>query len=156
MRAIINNQSIMNNLGGYKSIELVFIDELSTFAVTSSGAFLRKNNHILRLLPLQQNGATVDSTPKSDDSGTLYTHKAVINILGGLDKQLKAELEQAGTRGSILIATTNNNETRVFGNPNFPLFGTFAEVSGQKPSDFRHYELSLSATCNHPVLTLIE
>lgn len=146
----------MNNLGGYKSIELVFIDELSNFAVTPSGAFIRKISNTQRLLPLHQYGATVDSTPKSDDSGTLYTHKAVINMLGGLDKQLKAELEHTGIRGSILIATTNNNEKRVFGNPNFPLFGTFTEIPGQKPSDFRHYELSMSATCNHPALTLVE
>lgn len=157
MRAIINNQSIMNNLGGYKSIELVFTDELSTFAVTSSGAFIRKNNHILRLLPLQQNGVGINVTPKTDGPGTLCTHKAEINILHkGLDTQLKAELDQVGTRGSVLIATTNNDEKRVYGNLDYPMFGTFSEIPGQKPTDLRYYKLSLSATCNHPALTLME
>lgn len=147
----------MNNLGGYKSIELVFIDELSTFAVTSSGAFIRKKKNILRLLPLQQNGAGVSATPKTDSSGTLYTHKAEISILHiGFDTQLKAELDQVRTRGSVLIATTNNNEKRVYGNLDYPMFGTLAEMPGQKPADLRHYELSLSATCNHPALTLVE
>lgn len=157
MRAIINNQSIMNNLGGYKSIELVFIDELSTFAVTSSGAFLRKISNTQRLLPLQQNGAGISVTLKTDGPGTLCTHKAEISILHkGLDTQLKAELDQVGIRGSVLIATTNNDEKRVYGNLNYPMFGTFSEIPGQKPADLRHYELSLSATCNHPALTLME
>ena len=138
----------MNNLGGYKSVELVFIDELSYFAVISpSGVYLRKSKDTQRLLPLRQN----------ESSGTLYTHKAIISLLSaGVDKRLIAELEQVAARGSILIATTNNNEKRIFGNPNYPLFGTFAEIPGEKPSDFRHYELSISATCIHPALTLTE
>lgn len=148
----------MNNLGSYKSVELVFIDELSYFAVTSSsGVYLRKSKDTQRLLPLRQSGASVDATPKNESSGTLYTHKAIISLLSaGVDKRLIAELEQVAARGSILIATTNNNEKRIFGNPNSPLFGTFAEIPGEKPSDFRHYELSISATCIHPALTLTE
>lgn len=147
----------MNNLGGYKSIELIFVDELTAFAVTTSGVYIRKNQEKQRILPIHQYGATADTSSKTEKAGTLYTHKATIKILSSRpDKQLHAELSHVDVRGCILIATTNNNEKRVFGHSLYPLFGSFSEIPGQKPSDSHCYELVLSASCTTPALPLIE
>lgn len=147
----------MNNLGGYKSIELVFVDELNMFAITSSGIYIRKNQEKQRLLPIHQNGAAAEASPQIEKAGTLYTHKASIKIsCSRLSKQLHTELNHVDTRGCILIATTNNNERRVFGHSLYPLFGSLSEITGQKPSDNHYYELTLSAQCTTPALSLTE
>lgn len=147
----------MNNLGGYKSIELIFVDELDTFAVTTSGIYIRKKQEKQRLLPIQQNGAAADTSPKTEKAGTLYIHKATIKISSSrLSKQLHTELNHVDTRGCILIATTNNNERSVFGHSLYPLFGGFSEITGQKPSDTHCYELTLSTSCTTTALPLIE
>lgn len=147
----------MNNLGGYKTIELIFTDELLAFGTTDSGAFIQCKTDLKRPLPIHDNSASLIVTSKNEKAGILYTHKANMNIRSkALTPKLQAELQQVDVRGCILITTTHNNKKQVYGSDLYPLFGTFVENNGQKPSDLHCHELSLSSTCNHQPLPLIE
>ncbi|MGL4519597.1 MAG: hypothetical protein ACRCUJ_07985 [Phocaeicola sp.] len=143
----------MNNLGGYKRIELIFADELSiAIPMTANKIYLRKYvENEERILPITD-GSTLDSSSKKSDEGKIYTHDASI-LLVRVTERLLNILSQLHFRGCVLVATTNNNEIKVFGTKATPLFGTIDEVPGSKPSDLRHFKLSLSTTLTHPALT---
>jgi hypothetical protein len=147
----------MNNLGGYRSVELIFVDEIEKLAFFGNTVYLRKNIDTERLLPLHQNGANISTSPKTGDAGTTYSIKATIALLiKGTYTRLQHELMFVDVRGSILIATSHDSKQHVYGSVETPLFGTFVEKTGSQPSDFHHFELSLSGTDIHSPFSLPE
>lgn len=144
----------MNNLGGFKNIELIFADELESFDFNRTGiSYRKKDNHKIRLLPLHNNTSSLTTSPTTNDGGTIYVHKASIQLRSKrITDKLMAELSTVSERGCILIGTTNNGDNRVFGDKSYPLFGTFIENNGTKCSDLHQHVLSMSCTCIHPAL----
>lgn len=146
----------MNNLGGYRSVELVFIDEVTAFIRSGRSARLELSaGKSSRRLPLHDNSASLEATAESDEGGTLYTHQCSIPLrTNALESGLAKELRQVTQRGCLLIGTTNNGDRRVFGSKEYPLLGTFSETYGSRRSDLHQHTLTLSCTCLHPELTL--
>lgn len=144
----------MNNLGGYKSIELVFKDEISLFGVNRRTVTMAKSAGLL--LPPHRSGSSLSSTPKKDASGTSYTHKAVIHFSPlVVDKALVSLLDLIQSRGCILIGTTHNGDVRIFGDKDYPLYGNLEEIYGSRPGELHQYTLTLTCVCLHPELTLL-
>ena len=147
----------MNNLGGFKSVELIFVDEVQAFVNTPLGAYISKLTNSVRLLPIHQNGTHITITSKTEASGTLYTSKATIHIQSkDITPELHAELKHVDVRGCRLIATTNNNTKRVYGCQSHPLYGTFVEIPGKQPSDLHYQELTLTSTGSYTAIPPIE
>ena len=111
----------MNNLGGFKEIELVFVDELTVCVPVSGKMYICKKTINRRLLPLTKRGATLTSTAQTTDAGSLYEQNAVIPRPRKMNKDLKGDLASIDRRPCILIATTNNNEVNVYGSKDLPL-----------------------------------
>lgn len=140
----------MNNLGGFSTIELVFIDEITNFTVSPLGATVSKNGTVPRVLPSIYEGSSLSDFSKYGASGTLYTHKAVLKLKNKMDAGLEAELRTVNARGCILIAADSNGNRKVYGSMDYPLLGTFDEEPGKNKSDLHHFRLTLQADTLHP------
>ena len=140
----------MNNLGGYKSIELIFADELSVFSPTRNRVMIQKKDNSSRMLPLHDDSAALSATPVNNDAGILYTHQCTIFLrVLSLSTELCTLLRQVNVHGCILLAPTNNGNMRVFGSKEYPLLGHYAEEYGSKRSDLHQIKLSLTSQCLH-------
>lgn len=146
----------MNNLGGFKEIELVFVDELTVCVPVSGKMYICKITINRRLLPLTKRGATLTSTAQTTDAGSLYEQNAVIPLPRKMNKDLKGDLASIDRRPCILIATTNNNEVNVYGSKEFPLLGNLINNPGTLPSDLANLQLSLTTKITHQELPLLE
>ena len=146
----------MNNLGGYKEIELIFIDELYQCVPVSGKMYVQKKTTIKRILPIIKKGITLEATAQTTDAGTLWTHGALIPLPRKIDLFLELDLEQSDVRPCILIAETHNNERKVFGSENYPLYGNIQDIPGSKPSDLCYQQLTLQCISTHKELLLIE
>lgn len=146
----------MNNLGGFKEIELVFVDELTVCVPVSGKMYICKKTINRRLLPLTKRGATLTSTAQTTDAGSLYEQNAVIPLPRKMNKDLKGDLASIDRRPCILIATTNNNEVNVYGSKEFPLLGNLINNPGTLPSDLANLQLSLTTKITHQELPLLE
>ena len=146
----------MNNLGGFKEIELVFVDELTVCVPVSGKMYICKKTINRRLLPLTKRGATLTATAQTTDAGSLYEQNAVIPLPRKMNKDLKGDLASIDRRPCILIATTNNNEVNVYGSKEFPLLGNLINNPGTLPSDLANLQLSLTTKITHQELPLLE
>lgn len=154
-RVIINNQHIMNNLGGFKRVELLLVDEVHVFARNGNRVKIERDGEFTRHLPLHDESPSLSASPQKDEAGTIFEHKCTIYLRSRvMSHQLIELLEQACIRGCILIATTNNNELRVFGSKQYPLHGSLTENYGSRRSDLHRHELYLTSHNLHPELAL--
>ena len=146
----------MNNLGGFKEMELVFVDELTVCVPVSGKMYICKKTINRRLLPLTKRGATLTSTAQTTDAGSLYEQNAVIPLPRKMNKDLKGDLASIDRRPCILIATTNNNEVNVYGSKEFPLLGNLINNPGTLPSELANLQVSLTTKITHQELPLLE
>lgn len=154
---MIDNQLIMNNLGGYRTIELIFVDELSNWAASRSEVRLETTREEARILPTRDNTATLNATPSEDEQGTVWAHQAEVSLRAkSLTPTIMADLEQVTVRGCVLRAVTFGGEVKVLGDKLYPLRGSFVEDDGTKLTDLHHYILSLSCNCLHPMLRQLD
>lgn len=146
----------MNNLGGFKRVELLFADEISVFSRSGYSVKIERTNNFTRHLSLHDDSSLLVSTPKSSDSGTIYEHKCTLSLrTKGMPHSLISLLQQVKVRGCILIATTSNDEIRVFGSKEYPLLGNLIEEYGSSRKELHQHKLSLSSNCLHPELVLL-
>lgn len=152
---ITNNQQVMNNLGGFKKIELLFTDEISVFARNGNRVKIERNGEFTRYLPLLDESPSLSASPQKDEAGTIFEHKCAIYLRSRVMPRPFIELlGQVRIRGCILIATTCNGETRVFGSKRYPLHGSLTENHGSRRSDLHRHELHLAGNELHPELVL--
>lgn len=147
----------MNNLGGFRKIEFFFIDEITSFIRNGDdGVRVGRREDAGLELPLHDNAASLFATPDTDDGGTLYTHQCTIPLRAKALKEAEISLlRQVKRRGCLLLATTNNDDIRVFGSKEYPLSGTLKEDYGSRRSELHQYELQLSCVAMHPELKLL-
>lgn len=146
-----------NNLGGFKAIELLFADEVTSFVRTGYEVAITRNTATRRLLPLSDQLPELSTIAEEDESGYVYTHECTVYLRSrDLTDEQQKELRQMTHRGCILIAHTSNGDNRVFGTPTYPLFGTLMEDYGTSRTDLHQYELKLTAKLLHRDLTLSE
>ena len=71
------NENI-NNLGGFRVAELVFVDDILKWDVVAGKVNLSES--IAYALPASVNGIQLSATGKSDKNGLLYTIKGIIKL----------------------------------------------------------------------------
>ena len=145
----------MNNLGGWRKVELLLLDEFERLVISEHGAVVipKEGTHVL---PHHINGVQLVATPKVDENGCLYTHSCSVELLGSkLSSEFRLLLQHAAACGCVLIGTTNNGDSYLFGDKDTPLIGTFGSEHGKRPSDLHESVLSLSTASIHPELPLI-
>ena len=152
---VIENQLVMNNLGGWRKVELLLLDEFERLVIGKNGAVVipKEGTHVL---PHHRNGVQLVATPKVDENGCLYTHSCSIELRSSkLSSEYRSILQRAAHCGCILIGTTNNGDSYLFGDKDTPLTGTFGREHGKRPSDLHECVLSVSTASIHPELPLI-
>ena len=144
----------MNNMGGYRSVELLFTDEIETFSVSGDMVNLvRTNDGVRRLLPMHDEGVSLSASPNFEEGGCVWSHSARIQLISAkISDQLDRELQTLHRRGCVLVGTTTNGQTKVYGSKEYPLRGTYHELDGTRRSDLHCHEMELSCRCLHPAL----
>lgn len=141
-------------MGGYKSVELLFTDEIDTFIVSGDKVSLvRANDGARRLLPLHDEGVSLSATPNIEEGGCVWSHSARIQLRSAMiSDQLDRELQTLHRRGCVLVGTTTNGLTKVYGSKEYPLLGAYYELDGSRRSDLHCHEMDLSCRCLYPAL----
>lgn len=144
----------MNNMGGYRSVELLFADEIDTFVVFGDRvSIVRTNDETRRFLPIHDEGVSMSAPPAIEEGGCVWSHSARIQLISAMiSDQLDRELQTLHRRGCVLVGITTNGKTKVYGSKEYPLLGAYYELDGTRRSDLHRHEIDLSCRCLHPAL----
>lgn len=144
-----------NNMGGILDAQILFVDELQTFAIVNGTAVLRlETGRDWRPLPIV--GSGIIPKVELSETDTLYKHSATIRLNRNLITDSDANiLRTTNVRGCILKYCDNAGNIRILGTKEHPLFGKLTETPGAKAADLGHYELALSGKSIHPQLSFV-
>ena len=144
----------INNLGGFRVAELVFVDDILRWDVVAGKVNLSAS--IAYALPASVNGIQLSATGKSDKNGLLYTIKGIIKLKNRyLSADTIYQLKTIQSRGCVVTAMDNNGDRWVYGSPDYPLFGSLEQIVGSKPGDLHRWQLTLQSTSLTPELALL-
>lgn len=144
----------INNLGGFRVAELVFVDDILKWDVVAGKVNLSAS--IAYALPASVNGIQLSATGKSDKNGLLYTIRGIIKLKNRyLSAETIYQLKTISSRGCVITAIDNNGDRWVYGSPDYPLFGSLEQIVGSKPGDLHRWQLTLQCNSLSPEMSLI-
>lgn len=144
----------MNNMGGIIRCELLPVSSVESFVFMNGAvAITLKAGEAWNLLPCSTRQTQAAAPPDKDEGGTRYAHQ--FSTLLPTDRYKEADstfYAQCCRNGCLVRYTDANQRTRIVGSKEYPLTGTFEEVSGESAADLAGYRIELTATCLHPQL----
>jgi hypothetical protein len=150
----------MDNLGGYREIKVIDRTKITGMQINedSGSAIVDLNvNAAYIKIPFHIDGSLIGSTADKPDAGLIYTHEAEIIIPRQYyTPQLRSELTYFLVYGGILVYTTNNFETFILGDNDYPLSAMVEPVHPGNASGMSGYRMRLSGKSLHSALVLEE
>ena len=144
----------MNNIGGFKCIELLYCSEVQTFGIVKNQVYLVKKENKKRILPVLLKGATTETNPSYSNGGRSHSHRVDIPLLNTIKVALLDELAYVDDEGFLLIVENHNGQKKVYGTLDAPLFGTIIDIDGSTPADLSYKALSIPGNTIHKALSL--
>jgi hypothetical protein len=111
-----------DNIGGYKTIELIFADSVKSITEDSAGRVSIVLNPFEEWTELPFSKPKIEAKPKTEDAGTLYENSVSLLIPHQhLADELCQNIKKALYTYCIIRYTTVMDETFIIGGTEYPL-----------------------------------
>lgn len=148
----------INNMGGILFADILSKNEIALFTVNQGAACIRiAEGHKWMHLPTIGIIEAPTINPEVTNASTIYKYSATIRFprhifSTGEENYLRNKIVE----GCILRCQDTSGHKYIYGTQEHPLFGTLNIVIGKKTTDLSGYELQLSGTTLHPILSYME
>ena len=141
-------------MGGIIRCEVVPVSSIDTFSIMNGAVRITlKSGKSWETLPISTRQTKAGAPPEKSEAGTTYAHQFItilpFSVYRGENMSFYCDLCR---NGCLIRYTDANFRSRILGSKDYPLTGTFEEVSGETATDIAGYRLKLEATCLHPQL----
>jgi hypothetical protein len=146
-----------DNIGGYKTIEIVSVDRVMNVRVANGFASVTLNTSedAWTELPFQYGTAKIEVTPERTDAGILYSATAEVTIpRTSLTESISHETERAAVYGAIIRYTTLAGNTYIVGTADYPLMPVVRQLHPGNATGLSGIHLQLTGKATHQQLRI--
>lgn len=147
-----------NTIGGILFASILSTNKIKEFGISNNVAVIKKmSGHDWHVLPSTHLLEAPVISPDSSNAQTIYKISVTLRLKRTvvMDTDI-AVIRSAILSGCLINCQDCNGNKRIYGTPDFPLFGTLLEIHGKKSTDFSGYELTLAGISLYPQLRFIE
>ena len=149
---------VNDNMGGYESIEMIFLDHINSIIEDSNDRVSISLNHLGEYtnLPFQKRSAKIESKPKDNDAGTIYENSVSLLVPHQyLTDALSQQIKKAIYTFCVIRYKTVMGETFIVGGTDYPLQITSQKLHPGSVTGISGWQLEFTGKSTYPQRKLL-